>query len=36
VSDERKRVEDEFQLPACDILRDGPDALVGAVETFQL
>lgn len=35
VADERKKVEDEFQLPACDILRHGPDALVGAVEKLQ-
>lgn len=36
VDEERKRVEDEFQLPACDILRHGPEALVGAIEKFKL
>lgn len=35
VADERKKIEDEFQLPACDILRHGPNALVGAVEKLQ-
>lgn len=31
VAREKERVESEFGLPACDILRQGPEALVGAV-----
>lgn len=29
---ERKRVQDEFGLPACDVLRDGPEVLLTAIE----
>lgn len=32
---ERLRVEAEFGLPACDVFRDGPDALVQAVLRFE-
>jgi uncharacterized NAD-dependent epimerase/dehydratase family protein len=32
---ERRRVEDELQLPACDVLRHGPDPLVEAVERLR-
>lgn len=35
VNEERKRVEDEFQLPAADILRHGPDALTNAILDFE-
>ncbi|WP_428388653.1 DUF1611 domain-containing protein [Mucisphaera sp.] len=31
VADERKRVEDELQLPVCDVVRDGPGVLVDSV-----
>ncbi len=31
VAAECARVEDEFQLPACDVIRHGPDKLVAAV-----
>jgi uncharacterized NAD-dependent epimerase/dehydratase family protein len=30
-ADERRRVSDELELPACDVLRDGPDDLVQAI-----
>jgi uncharacterized NAD-dependent epimerase/dehydratase family protein len=30
--DERRRIEDEFGLPACDLFRDGPEVLVAAIE----
>jgi uncharacterized NAD-dependent epimerase/dehydratase family protein len=29
--DERRRIEDEFGLPACDLFRDGPEALLAAI-----
>jgi uncharacterized NAD-dependent epimerase/dehydratase family protein len=32
---ERQRVQAEFGLPACDVLRDGPDELVDAVLRFR-
>lgn len=32
--DERRRIEDQFQLPACDVFRHGPDALTDAVESY--
>lgn len=32
---ERARVKAEFGLPACDVLRDGPDELVDAVINFH-
>jgi uncharacterized NAD-dependent epimerase/dehydratase family protein len=35
VEEERKRVEGELGLPACDILRHGPDKLVNAVMNYQ-
>jgi uncharacterized NAD-dependent epimerase/dehydratase family protein len=36
VEEERKRIEGELGLPACDILRHGPDRLVEAVLNHQL
>ncbi len=30
-ADERRRVSDELGLPACDVLRDGPDELLQAI-----
>lgn len=30
-ADERRRVSDELELPACDVLRDGPEDLVQAI-----
>jgi uncharacterized NAD-dependent epimerase/dehydratase family protein len=30
-ADERKRARDELGLPACDVIRDGPDELVQAI-----
>jgi uncharacterized NAD-dependent epimerase/dehydratase family protein len=35
VNEERKRIEGELGLPACDILRHGPDRLVDAILTYQ-
>ena len=35
VAAECVRVEDEFQLPACDVIRHGPDKLVAAVRKMQ-
>lgn len=35
VAEERKRIEDEFQLPACDILRHGPESLLQAILALQ-
>jgi len=32
---ERQRVKQEFGLPACDVLRDGPDELVEAVIAYK-
>jgi uncharacterized NAD-dependent epimerase/dehydratase family protein len=32
---ERERVKSEFGLPACDVIRDGPDELVEAVIRFK-
>jgi uncharacterized NAD-dependent epimerase/dehydratase family protein len=32
---ERERVRAEFNLPACDVIRDGPDELVDAVIQFR-
>jgi uncharacterized NAD-dependent epimerase/dehydratase family protein len=32
---ERERVKAEFGLPACDVIRDGPDELVDAVIRFK-
>jgi uncharacterized NAD-dependent epimerase/dehydratase family protein len=32
---ERDRVKSEFDLPACDVLRDGPDELVQAVIDYK-
>jgi uncharacterized NAD-dependent epimerase/dehydratase family protein len=32
---ERDRIRSEFNLPACDVLRDGPDELVDAVIAFK-
>jgi uncharacterized NAD-dependent epimerase/dehydratase family protein len=34
-ADERKRAKDQFDLPACDVFRDGPDELVDAVLAFK-
>src|SRR6478672_7659901 len=34
-AEERKRVKAEFGLPACDVIRDGPDELVDAVIRFK-
>jgi uncharacterized NAD-dependent epimerase/dehydratase family protein len=36
VAAECVRVEDEFQLPACDVIRHGPGKLVEAVRKMQL
>jgi uncharacterized NAD-dependent epimerase/dehydratase family protein len=33
--DERQRVEDELGLPVSDVVRDGPEKLVGAITQFQ-
>jgi uncharacterized NAD-dependent epimerase/dehydratase family protein len=33
--DERRRVQDEMQLPVCDVFRDGPQVLVEAVQRFR-
>jgi len=35
LADERKRIRDTMGLPACDILRDGPDELVAAVMALK-
>ncbi len=32
---ERQRMRDEFGLPVCDVIRDGPDELVTAVLSYQ-
>jgi uncharacterized NAD-dependent epimerase/dehydratase family protein len=32
---ERRRVEDEFGLPVCDVFRDGPEKLVDAVQSYR-
>jgi uncharacterized NAD-dependent epimerase/dehydratase family protein len=32
---ERERVRNEMALPVCDVLRDGPSELVGAVESLR-
>ncbi len=32
---ERERIKAEFGLPACDVIRDGPDELVDAVIAFK-
>jgi uncharacterized NAD-dependent epimerase/dehydratase family protein len=32
---ERARVKAEFGLPACDVIRDGPDELVDAIIAFR-
>jgi uncharacterized NAD-dependent epimerase/dehydratase family protein len=32
---ERERVKSEFGLPACDVIRDGPDELVEAIIRFK-
>ncbi len=32
---ERQRVGDELGLPVCDVIRDGPDALVDVVINFK-
>ena len=32
---ERRRVRDEFGLPVCDVVRDGPDELVDAIIALQ-
>lgn len=32
---ERKRIKEEFGLPACDVVRDGPDELVEAILNFR-
>ncbi len=32
---ERQRVKQEFSLPACDVLRDGPDELVDAIIAYR-
>lgn len=34
-AEERKRIKAEFGLPACDVIRDGPDELVDAVIQFK-
>ncbi len=34
-AEERKRIKAEFGLPACDVIRDGPDELVEAVLAFK-
>jgi uncharacterized NAD-dependent epimerase/dehydratase family protein len=34
-AEERKRVKAEFGLPACDVIRDGPEELVEAVVAFK-
>jgi uncharacterized NAD-dependent epimerase/dehydratase family protein len=34
-ADERRRVSDELGLPACDVLRDGPDELVQAIVAMK-
>jgi len=33
--DERYRMQDELQLPVCDVFRDGPHVLVDAVLRFR-
>lgn len=35
VDEERKRIEAELRLPACDVLRHGPGPLVEAIEKFD-
>ncbi len=35
VAAECARVEDEFQLPACDVIRHGPGKLVEAVQEMR-
>jgi uncharacterized NAD-dependent epimerase/dehydratase family protein len=35
VEEERKRVEGEFGLPTCDVLRHGPEILATAIERFK-
>ena len=35
VNDEKKRMEDEFQLPASDILRHGPETLANAILEYR-
>ena len=35
LADERKRIEDEFGLPVCDVYRDGPAVLADAVVKLQ-
>ncbi len=32
---ERKRVGDELQLPVCDVIRDGPDALLEVIVDYK-
>jgi len=32
---ERRRVQDELGLPACDVIRHGPDVLVEAIQKFE-
>ncbi len=32
---ERKRLQDEFELPVCDVVRDGPQDLLDAVINFR-
>ncbi|HZL89276.1 MAG TPA: NAD-dependent epimerase/dehydratase family protein, partial [Pirellulaceae bacterium] len=32
---ERDRVKSEFGLPACDVIRDGPDELVDAIMAYK-
>jgi uncharacterized NAD-dependent epimerase/dehydratase family protein len=34
-AEERKRIKAEFGLPACDVIRDGPDELVDAIIKFK-
>lgn len=34
-ADERRRVSDELALPACDVLRDGPDELLQAIVAMK-
>jgi uncharacterized NAD-dependent epimerase/dehydratase family protein len=34
-AEERKRIKAEFGLPACDVIRDGPEELVEAVIAFK-
>jgi uncharacterized NAD-dependent epimerase/dehydratase family protein len=34
-ADERGRVRGEFGLPVCDVIRDGPDALVESIVQFK-